>query len=136
MNKQVFKKAKQIVDEIYPVNYAGYDDEDANIDELFEDVQTLLDAVKEQLIQKKANAVLRSITNLEKWLIRGTNKNGEEITEEKRKWAEKRISGMREWLKQHSNELKTISMQSDIEAQSDFYNVSEEEIKNHILGFK
>lgn len=113
-----------IVKMFYPVNFAGYDDPDANIDEILKEIDETFAAVKQQCEDKKLRAVERSEMGLQSWLDKGVNKQGEPLTDKQREWANKKLEEYKKYRLSIAAKLVEVPKSVTDEWQKEFYEMT------------
>lgn len=113
-----------IVKMFYPVNSAGYDDPDANIDEIFKEIDETIAAVKQQCEDKKLRAVEKSEMGLQRWLEKGVNKQGEPITDKQREWGSKKLEEYKKYRLAVVSKLVEVPKSVTDEWQKEFYELT------------
>lgn len=103
---------------IYPVNTAGYDDPDVDIEEIEKEIDELFGALKSLCRQKKLEAVEKSIRGLEGWLAKGVNKQGKPLEETQISWAQKKIANYKKYVKENTD---VVPEEVSDEWQKEFY---------------
>lgn len=111
------EKLIEIARIIYPVNSAGYDDPDVDIEEIEKEIG----ALKGLCRQKKLEAVEKSIRGLEGWLAKGVNKQGKNLEESQISWAQKKIANYKKYVKENT---EVVPEEVSDEYQKEFYNLT------------
>lgn len=94
-----------IVRLLYPVNSAGFDDPDVDLDKLEKEIDETFAEVKAVCRQKKIFAIRKSIRGLENWLAKNVNRQGKPLEDYQKEWAREKITEYNQYVAENTVEV-------------------------------